>query len=543
MKWSKHYGLRLPERGALEGQANDPADIEDLTYNFGVMDAELARQKEEDARLEREKAARTELAAHAERTDNPHGVTKAQVGLGSVPNVTTNGQTPTYTEAAAAAALVSGETLAAALGKLAAAVRALLAHLADGVRHITAAERTAWNGKTTVSFVRSLTGGTKVGTLTINGTATDLYCETDTDTTYGAATQSAAGLMSAADKKKLDGVAAGANAYSLPAASDAVRGGVKTGYAANGKKYPVKLDGEKMYVEVPWTDTNTTYGTMGAATQSAAGKAGLVPAPAAGAQGKYLRGDGTWQTPDAVSGNAASATKLATARSICTNLAGSAAASFDGTANVTPGVTGVLPMANGGTGNASGKAASAETAERADTVSVSVLGNALKKKADIQVGGSDVSEDGKGMSLLQIITKSSGDYTISNLSSDALLKAFLLAAHPVGSYYWSSVSTSPATLFGGTWTQVKDRFVLAAGDTYKVNATGGEAAHTLTVNEMPAHRHTLDHTKLPNGSASAWTTTVTNMGGDAESTTVVGGGAAHNNMPPYLVAYCWRRTA
>lgn len=73
---------------------------------------------------------------------------------------------------------------------------------------------------------------------------------------------------------------------------------VKIGYSANGKNYPVVLDGSgKMYVNVPWTDTNTTYSNMGAATSSAAGKAGLVPAPAAGAQGKYLRGDGTWQTP------------------------------------------------------------------------------------------------------------------------------------------------------------------------------------------------------------------------------------------------------
>ena len=73
---------------------------------------------------------------------------------------------------------------------------------------------------------------------------------------------------------------------------------VKIGYSANGRNYPVALDGNgKMYVDVPWTDTNTTYTNMGAASASASGKAGLVPAPAAGAQAKYLRGDGTWQTP------------------------------------------------------------------------------------------------------------------------------------------------------------------------------------------------------------------------------------------------------
>lgn len=87
------------------------------------------------------------------------------------------------------------------------------------------------------------------------------------------------------------------NTTYLQATSDNL-GLVKIGYSANGKNYPVALDGNgKMYVNVPWTDTNTTYTNMGAASASASGKAGLVPAPAAGAQAKYLRGDGTWQTP------------------------------------------------------------------------------------------------------------------------------------------------------------------------------------------------------------------------------------------------------
>lgn len=73
---------------------------------------------------------------------------------------------------------------------------------------------------------------------------------------------------------------------------------VKIGYSANGKNYPVVLDGSgKMYVNVPWTDTNTTYSNMRAATASTAGAAGLVPAPAAGKQASFLRGDGTWVVP------------------------------------------------------------------------------------------------------------------------------------------------------------------------------------------------------------------------------------------------------
>ena len=74
------------------------------------------------------------------------------------------------------------------------------------------------------------------------------------------ADSSKTGAMSNTDKVKLDGIEARANNYSLPLATNAMRGGIQVGYAANGKNYPVQLSGEKAYVNVPWTDTNTTYG-------------------------------------------------------------------------------------------------------------------------------------------------------------------------------------------------------------------------------------------------------------------------------------------
>lgn len=80
------------------------------------------------------------------------------------------------------------------------------------------------------------------------------------------ATTSARGMMSAADKTKLNGIAASANNYSLPLAANGTRGGAQIGYTQNGKNYPVQLSSEKMYVNVPWE--NTTYS---AATTSAAG--------------------------------------------------------------------------------------------------------------------------------------------------------------------------------------------------------------------------------------------------------------------------------
>lgn len=97
----------------------------------------------------------------------------------------------------------------------------------------------------------------------------------------------------------------------VPAASNDNIGGIKTGYTQNGKNYPVTLDeNKKAYVNVPWTDTNTTYEVMTGATASAAGQAGLVPAPAAGKQGQYLRGDGQWLTPPNTTYSQATADKL-----------------------------------------------------------------------------------------------------------------------------------------------------------------------------------------------------------------------------------------
>lgn len=120
-----------------------------------------------------------------------------------------------------------------------------------------------------------------------------------------------------------------------------------------------------------------------------------------------------------------------------------------------------------------------------------------------------------------------------------------LDSYPVGSIYLSVNNTSPASLFGGTWTQIKDVFLLGAGDIYSNGATGGEATHILTENEMPSHRHTL----TVSGDNSEWLGRInaTVEGGVWRGTSDVcasaGGGQAHNNMPPYLVVYIWKRTA
>lgn len=117
--------------------------------------------------------------------------------------------------------------------------------------------------------------------------------------------------------------------------------------------------------------------------------------------------------------------------------------------------------------------------------------------------------------------------------------------YPVGSVYVSVNATNPSALFGGTWEQIKDRFLLSAGATYKAGATGGEATHILTVDEMPRHNHSIDNLNA-SGSTTPYMTVQAQekkgYGGNVQ-TFFTGGGQAHNNMPPYIVVYIWQRTA
>lgn len=124
------------------------------------------------------------------------------------------------------------------------------------------------------------------------------------------------------------------------------------------------------------------------------------------------------------------------------------------------------------------------------------------------------------------------------------------AIYPIGAIYMSYNSTSPAVLFGGSWTQIQNRFLLAAGSSYSAGSTGGEATHTLTVDEMPSHRHDADFWSSKAGDAGYQGSCATNYDCWNRPTEraiaqvqATGGGQPHNNMPPYLVVFMWRRTA
>lgn len=127
----------------------------------------------------------------------------------------------------------------------------------------------------------------------------------------------------------------------------------------------------------------------------------------------------------------------------------------------------------------------------------------------------------------------------------------------VGDIYITTNSTSPASVFGGTWEQIKDRFLLAAGTSYTAGKTGGSATHTLTVNELPSHYHDFSVKTTSGGTAlGLWDSYFTsssdvdqiydssqNVKANTYGTKSTGGGAAHNNMPPYLTVYIWKRVA
>lgn len=125
----------------------------------------------------------------------------------------------------------------------------------------------------------------------------------------------------------------------------------------------------------------------------------------------------------------------------------------------------------------------------------------------------------------------------------AILNAVRDAAYPVGSIYMSVSSTSPQDLFGGTWERIQDKFLLAAGTTYAAGATGGEAMHTLTINEIPSHTHMITFAGSAIQSGTNRRTPHANYDDDRMATLPTGGGEAHNNMPPYVAVYVWKRTA
>lgn len=123
--------------------------------------------------------------------------------------------------------------------------------------------------------------------------------------------------------------------------------------------------------------------------------------------------------------------------------------------------------------------------------------------------------------------------------------------YPIGFIYLTMDETSPASIYGGTWELIKDKFLIGVGNKYALGATGGEETHVLSESEMPKHRHCFGTANgftyfailesLDGSPHATWDTSSGNLTSGPLSET--GGSQAHNNMPPYLAVYIWKRIA
>ncbi len=186
---------------------------------------------------------------------------------------------------------------------------------------------------------------------------------------------------------------------------------------------------------------------------------------------------------------------------------------------------------------------------------------AAKSEADLQFSAveaklSDIDDAQQGMwdildaKARTLESTESGELSVSIQLVESMLLERSKREHPVGSYYTSDQDTDPSKIFGfGTWERVKGVVLLGADeDSYPAGSEGGEAEHTLTVEEMPPHTHGLMRytgTDDQNWSGHLENGLCANDSPNylAANTNATGGGKPHNNMMPYHAAYCWRRTA
>ena len=322
------------------------------------------------------------------------------------------------------------------------------------------------------------------------------------------ATESANGLMSKADKTKLDGIAAGANKTTI----DSAMSGSSNNPVANHviKQYiddKVAAAGSNITVDAALSSTSTNPVQNKAIKEAIDAKADKTA----------LDSKADKSALDAKADKTALDAKADVA-------------ALDGKADKTA-LDGKLSTSGGTlTGNLTGKY---------------ITGTWLQT--------TEATDLGRAPGKIAVLDDSGWVYhrTPAELLADigaATVSVMLDKAYPVGSIYMSVNSTNPKTLFGGTWVQLKDRFLLAAGTTYKAGSTGGEATHTLTASEMPSHNHAVYY---PNAGAADHSAPGNYPDGPSDSTyyeigsytSSAGGGGAHNNLPPYLSVYVWKRTA
>ena len=208
---------------------------------------------------------------------------------------------------------------------------------------------------------------------------------------------------------------------------------------------------------------------------------------------------------------------------------------------------------------------SALSTTSANPVQNKIVSTELGKKLPLSGGTMTGALTTKGIKLT-----SGTDYGATLPSSPATNQLFFQTAgtnfvldnvYPIGSIYMNVNSTNPGTLFGGTWEQIQGKFLLGMSSSYPAGSQGGEASHTLTTAESHTHNpaNQAGYYGFITNSQKAFE--VGDMGVQSGSgryypyasaefdisrnslTDTTGGGNSHNNMPPYLSIYIWKRTA
>lgn len=182
--------------------------------------------------------------------------------------------------------------------------------------------------------------------------------------------------------------------------------------------------------------------------------------------------------------------------------------------------------------------------------------NPIAQMADISTSFTlvDYHSSGSGMAIGKASEKSNTLEIALDVEFMGKVRGTIFdAIYPVGSIYMSYNHVNPGELFGGTWTRIENAFLWASTASDTIGVTGGERTHTLTVNEMPRHKHNVGAYKSTDGAGSvldSYTALVgTSNGADTTSkyytsgTLSTGSSQPHNNMPPYIHVSVWRRTA
>lgn len=366
----------------------------------------------------------------------------------------------------------------------------------------------------------------KIGNVTYDGTS---------NVSAVAATESVNGLMSASDKKKLDGIATGAN---------------------------------KITVDASLSSTSTNPVQNKVINSALSGKAGTSVATT-NANGLMSAADKTKLNGIATGANKTTVDSSLSASSTNPVQNKAVKSALDGKLSTSGGTL---------TGNLSGQYIAGTWLQ---TTQATDLGRTPGKIAILDESGwiyyrtpaeikSDIGADGylptAGGTMTGTITTKGikltsgtdfGSSLPSSLQSNQLFfqtlgsNYILDNVYPVGSIYMSVNSTNPKNLFGGTWEQIQGKFLFGMNSSYPAGSTGGEITHKLTANEMPAHAHYMasgngggDGTWNPDAGyylVDSVTTDKTTYWAQIGMNNA-GGSAAHNNMPPYLSVYIWKRT-